>query len=223
MKSLFYLFILLTFLGVVTNASAETQRHFINVKYGQYTIDQTDQGITSTDGTLVKSCFLFWCSESYTESITEININKHSNLGLGLEYEWEINNGFMLSGEYLYSENSYTVSSDPVNVGTISTRRTNVGIKKYFNRQSSFRPFIGIGLGKADVVLTGPLSGNMSGYVSVARAGFLYQFNRLGVFLEYQYIKDHGLKTEDYGPNQIYSSYNMDGNAIFLGLRIGIF
>ena len=223
MKILLYLFILLTSLSAVTNASAETQRHFINVKYGQHTIEQTDQNLTYTTDTLVKTCFLFFCSESYTTKTADININKQSNDGLGIEYEWEINNGFMLSGEYLNFENRYTASNDPGNSGTIKTSRMNASIKKYFNRQGSFRPFIGIGLGQAKVEFTGPLAGELSGYFSVARAGFLYQFSRLGVLLEYQYIKGHGINADKYGPNLISDSYNMDGNTIFLGLRIGLF
>ena len=223
MENFIYLFILIAPLSAVTNASAETQRHFINVKYGQYTVNQPDQTLATTTDTLVTSCFLFFCTDSYTENITNININKRSNLGGGLEYEWDINNGFILSGEYVYFENRYNDSSAPGNVGTISTSRINAGVKKYFNRQGSFRPFIGIGLGKAEVGFTGPLSGKLNGYFSVARAGFLYQFDRLGVLLEYQYTKGHGIKNEYYGPNQLNTSYNMDGNAIFLGLRVGIF
>lgn len=223
MKKFIYIFILLAPLGAVTNASAETQRHFINIKYGQYTVKQTDQNLATTTDTRVTSCFFFFCSDSYTKNITNINIHKRSNLGGGLEYEWEINNGFILSGEYIYFENRYNDLNAPGNVGTISTSRINVGVKKYFNRQGSFRPFIGIGLGKAEVVFTGPLSGKLNGYFSVARAGVLYQLDRFGILLEYQYVKGHGIKNEDYGPNQLTASYNMDGNSIFIGLRIGIF
>ena len=222
MKSLFCTFILLSCLGPITTASAETQKHFINAKYGQYTIDQTDQNLTYTTDEQYQSCILFWCFDSYRQSTTDIAINKHSDLGLGLEYEWDMHKGLILSGEYLYFENLYTASNTPDTQGTISTTLMSASIKQYFNRQGSFRPFIGIGHGWAQVEFTGPLAGELTGFFTVARAGVLYQFGRVGVMFEYLYLKDHGIEPDNYGPGQVYDSYNMDGHAIMLGLRIGI-
>ena len=225
MKRLCKLFIFCSWLGTVTNVSAETQRHFINAKIGQYTIDQTDQNLTHTTDEKIESCFLFlWCIDSYRTSSSDISIDKHSDPGLGVEYEWDIHKGFILSGEYLTFENSYNASNDPATEGTITTTLMSAGIKQYFNREGSYRPFIGIAHGLADVEFTGPLAGTLRGYFTVARAGVLYQFGRLGVLFEYLYIKDHGMESTGAGPNQIYDdSYNMDGHAIMLGLRIGIY
>ncbi|MDH5778423.1 MAG: hypothetical protein OEZ33_09440 [Gammaproteobacteria bacterium] len=129
-----------------------------------------------------------------------------------------------VGGEYSYFIHDYTATTNPNLIGEMRISTLSVQFKKYFNYDGYIRPFIGVGNGYVSADFNGPLGGYVSGLTLQTKAGVVFQFNRFGITLEYQYLDgldvDHNVKedTEALTP----TAYNIDGYMLFLGLRIGI-
>lgn len=200
---------------------AETQKYALSAKAGRYTISQTDQELAYTHGEPSESCFLFFfCFDSYQQSTADVAIDKHSNIGIGFEFEWLASFGIRFSLESLNFENGYSSSNAPGERGVIHTNLFSLNVKHYFNSEGKFRPFIGIGYGNASVEFTGPLHGELTGEFSSARAGMLYSLTRFDLFMEYLYIDGKNVGGGASGSdNRVVSGYNIDGYVVMLGLR----
>lgn len=138
---------------------------------------------------------------------------KSSNL-LGFEYEAHIINDISIGGEFLLYKNKYRVGSSKY------TSETMIGffnVKKYFDTSTAFKPFIGMGPGYAtvstDEVYSLFSNTDFDGQVFKFMAGFAYDVERIGLYLEYMRIfgEVDGSRSE---------TIDIDSSGIIGGIRI---
>lgn len=127
-------------------------------------------------------------------------------LALGGGYQFE--NGLRADGEIVYLSNDVGPDEATAVIGLAT-------VYYDFNRKGAWRPFVGAGIGFADVEVDGPAGDDDTGFAYQATAGLGYQFTeKLTGELAYRFIAATDVSLDRSGREGDY-----EAQAITVGLR----
>lgn len=141
-------------------------------------------------------------------------IDLDNGFGVGIATGYDFANGLRTEGELLHLKNDVEGSSD----GDVSSIGGFANVIYDFNRGGAFQPFLGAGVGLAQVDLdNGAFDDDDSGLAYQAKAGVAYKINdRLSAELAYRYVVVTDLEFGS-GASGIDGDY--DSQLVTVGLR----
>jgi len=141
----------------------------------------------------------------------------------GFTYLYEYDNGFAVGADvFSYGKDIVTTEN---NNGDANISHIYGVAEKFFNNDSAFRPYIGVGLGFASIKFDANINGNIAddyddyaSYLSYEiYTGIEFQFNNsVGLMLEYKYF-NLDINDDINGRNVNLKS---NGDAFFVGISI---
>ena len=130
--------------------------------------------------------YVSWGQDTATIGGQEITFRGENIRPVGVEYNFVFENGLSLGGEFLYQELGVKNSS----TGSANVYRYMVVSKYFFPEMGNVRPFIGVGVGRAQISIHGTESepnARLSGPVYTQNAGVEFEFgDRMGLGLEFR-------------------------------------
>lgn len=128
---------------------------------------------------------------------------------------YAFSNGVRAEGELLYMDNDL----DTVSEGDIATLGAFANIAYEFNQQGRIRPFLGAGVGFAQVNYDdGVVDDDDIGFAYQAKAGVAYDINeRMTAELAYRYLNVTDVEFGSGGASPVDGDY--DNQAVTIGLR----
>ncbi len=108
-----------------------------------------------------------------------------SKPAVGLEAEWRNKAGFAVGGEIFYYKNDLVATGVSAKQQVLALMANG----KYYLRVADwFHPFVGVGVGYADAVYTGDLTGSAGGAAYQGLAGMEFRFEHVGLLVQYKYL-----------------------------------
>ena len=131
----------------------------------------------------------------------------------------QIADGFRGEGEVLYLDSSGKHSGD----GDLKTVAGMLSAYYDFNRQGAWQPFVGAGVGLAQVKVDGGLSdGDDTGFAYQFKVGVAHPFNdRLTGEIAYRYVGVNGLEFGA-GPTRIDGDFSTQAVTVGLRYKLGL-
>jgi len=156
--------------------------------------------------------YIDWEKNTVNVAGTDINYKNGSFAPAGVAYGYIFNNTLYLGGELIFEDLNSTSGSFS-NSNDINVYRIN-GVLNYYLNDNFFKPYIGLGLGYAEMGIHAAESAELRGYTYMGILGLDMQLShKLGLSIEYRnaYISvddpsNNGLKTRN--------------NEFFIGLNI---
>ena len=108
-----------------------------------------------------------------------------SKPAVGLEAEWRNKAGFAVGGEIFYYKNDLVATGGSAKQQVLALTANG----KYYLRVADwFHPFVGVGVGYADAVYSGALTGTAGGAAFQGLAGMEFRFEHVGLLVQYKYL-----------------------------------
>jgi opacity protein-like surface antigen len=230
--SLAGILILLGVMGVAMDAAAEADQEIISsqpplivdhkntvtINSGSYHLSSRNQ-----DFSLVgpESCSVFFgCG--HTASPISNDFETASKDVYGFEYGRHIKHGFSYGLSYFQIQNSFAIPSLTPSQGKLKARFIFGVIKKYFGDTDGLQPFIGAGVGRVDLNVSGSVNDTAGGSAALASAGLRYNAGHINFVAEYRFVRTSGMSLE--GNTDITGDVNgtlkLSGRGNFVGMGI---
>lgn len=169
----------------------------------------------------------------------EVNVEFDEDIGFSSAIGFEYSNGLRLEGEYLSTDNdTETVNFNGNNFsgsaarGSVETESLFFNIIKSFNHESTYSPYVGVGVGYTDVE-SSISYGNGPAAINDSDEVFSYQFlagldvaftSQLSGFVEYRFVgtEDVSLNRFGGGPGGLQTTTqegDIELDAFALGLK----
>ena len=108
-----------------------------------------------------------------------------SKPALGVEAELRNKAGFAVGGEIFYYKNDLVATGGSAKQQVLALTANG----KYYLRVADwFHPFVGVGVGYADAVYSGALTGTAGGAAFQGLAGMEFRFEHVGLLVQYKYL-----------------------------------
>ena len=108
-----------------------------------------------------------------------------SKPAVGLEAEWRNKAGFAVGGEIFYYKNDLVATGGSAKQQVLALTANG----KYYLRVADWlHPFVGVGVGYADAVYSGALTGTAGGAAFQGLAGMEFRFEHVGLLVQYKYL-----------------------------------
>jgi len=108
-----------------------------------------------------------------------------SKSALGIEAEFRHRTGFAVGGEVFYYKNDLAATGVVAQQQVVALM---VNGKYYLRAADWFYPFAGAGIGFADALYSGDLTGKAGGIAYQGLAGMEFRFGQVGLYLQYKYL-----------------------------------
>ena len=191
MKILNIFFLIPLLLVSFESVSEELRKHVITPKLGTYKMDKANTGGHMFDTS--------------------------SNAVSGFEYERRFTSGLTIGAEHLHFKNAIINSSSRASELKVDIAFFNSKYYFNYNKGSSWLPFVGLGAGY--VFASTNTQNNIDGPALQAFAGITYEWNRVGVSLQYRYV-DAQIETSYRYFGVIGEEYDISGKGFSIGVNV---
>jgi len=132
-----------------------------------------------------------------------------SKPALGIEMEWRHRAGFAVGGEVFYYKNDLAATGVIAKQQVVALMANG----KYYLRVADwFHPFVGVGVGYADALYSGDLTGTAGGPAFQGMAGMEFRFDQVGVLVQYKHLAATAGKSG--------SDVKIGGSGVLAGISI---
>jgi opacity protein-like surface antigen len=228
-----YLVGILLLLGIMSTAMAakadqenvsnqppliDEHKNTITINSGFYNLSHRQQ-----DFKLVgpQSCsWLFGCG--YTSSSISNDFGTTTRDVFGLEYGRHIKHGFSYGLSYFQIKNSFVMPTLTPSQGKLKAGFIFGVIKKYFGGSDGFQPFIGVGVGRVDLNVSGCANDTAGGVAAQANAGLRYRAGRMSFVAEYRFVRTASMSLAGNVniTGNVTGKLNLSGRGSFVGMGI---
>ncbi|MBI5891334.1 MAG: hypothetical protein HZB47_11765 [Nitrosomonadales bacterium] len=220
--------ILSGFMGANAAASADQEialaqpplivehKNTVTINSGSYHLSSRNQ-----DFYLVgpQSCSLFFGCGNTAIPISN-DFETASRDVYGFEYGRKIKHGFSYGFNYFQIQNSFSIPSLTPSQGKLKARFIFGVIKKYFGDADGLQPFIGAGVGKVDLSVSGSENDTAGGSAALVSTGLRYSVGHMSFIAEYRLMRTSGMSlagnTDITG--DVNGSLKLSGRGNFVGL-----